>query len=621
MQSKRFLTGRRGTCALAAGLITCLTASTAFPEDIFVDADAGENGDGDAWATAYKYLQDALNEQGLGDDDIIWVAEGTYFVDQDDANPLGTGSRAATFDLVNLVEMYGGFDGTEIDIADRDPANNLTTLTGMINFAILTGECPVEDPPFDCVGDPEDETQSCFQDRPGEVGCEQRSCCEAVCEQDPACCLNEWDAICVGIATTKDCCGTAAHVVTAGSDITLDTVIDGFTISDGFAIVGGVGVTTDDGAGMIVFGSPTVSRCIFTNNYAADMGGGVAAFGVDKFPTFANCVFYNNSLPFFEFDAGDFGGGYASFKVNPTFTNCLFYDNQARESGGAIWVDANTCAPGITCGEVTLVNCTIVENTAEGIGNGNGGGIYSRRVSLTMDNCIVYDNDVDGVQDEDAQIFMDRGSDDIDYCCIEDLTDITGTGNIGDDPEFVAPVSNNYRLLSISPCINAGNTDDTIILDDLLDIDDNGEIFEAMPELDLMMRVQVIVDMGAYEFECESDCEWDLSGDFMVDPTDLIILLGLWGDPYGAADLIELLGAWGPCACAEGTTSASLQESFEDACLAWPADWNATKNALGTSEQDNYLCWLDHYLNHCNNSCFCTHSGDLDCSGDDPYDP
>ncbi len=43
------------------------------------------------------------------------------------------------------------------------------------------------------------------------------------------------------------------------------------------------------------------------------------------------------------------------------------------------------------------------------------------------------------------------------------------------------------------------------------------------------------------------DCAWDLSEDGTVNGTDLILLLGAWGDPYGTPDLIELLGAWGDC--------------------------------------------------------------------------
>ena len=54
-------------------------------------------------------------------------------------------------------------------------------------------------------------------------------------------------------------------------------------------------------------------------------------------------------------------------------------------------------------------------------------------------------------------------------------------------------------------------------------------------------------------------CPWDLNGNDVVNPSDLIILLGAWGtDPGGPpdfngdgvvnpTDLIELLGAWGPC--------------------------------------------------------------------------
>lgn len=29
--------------------------------------------------------------------------------------------------------------------------------------------------------------------------------------------------------------------------------------------------------------------------------------------------------------------------------------------------------------------------------------------------------------------------------------------------------------------------------------------------------------------------------------SDLILLLGSWGDPYGTEDLIAILANWGPC--------------------------------------------------------------------------
>ncbi len=55
---------------------------------------------------------------------------------------------------------------------------------------------------------------------------------------------------------------------------------------------------------------------------------------------------------------------------------------------------------------------------------------------------------------------------------------------------------------------------------------------------------------SAYLFDAAGipgKCPWDLNDDDLVGTTDLLLLLGSWGDPYGTADLIELLGNWGPC--------------------------------------------------------------------------
>ncbi len=46
---------------------------------------------------------------------------------------------------------------------------------------------------------------------------------------------------------------------------------------------------------------------------------------------------------------------------------------------------------------------------------------------------------------------------------------------------------------------------------------------------------------------CAQTCVWDLDDSGAVGTSDLIALLGAWGDPYDTADLIELLGNWGPC--------------------------------------------------------------------------
>ncbi len=79
---------------------------------IYVDANAPPGGNGQTWATAYKYLQDALYKPPSGGDQ-IWVAEGTYKPDQDEGGNVTAGSRYETFQLISGVAIYGGFAGGE----------------------------------------------------------------------------------------------------------------------------------------------------------------------------------------------------------------------------------------------------------------------------------------------------------------------------------------------------------------------------------------------------------------------------------------------------------------------------------------------------------------------------
>ena len=72
-----------------------------FAKVVYVDDNASTGGDGTSWASAHKYLQDALAGVAAGDE--IWVAEGTYKPDQG-AGKTG-GDRLTTFNLVNGVGM------------------------------------------------------------------------------------------------------------------------------------------------------------------------------------------------------------------------------------------------------------------------------------------------------------------------------------------------------------------------------------------------------------------------------------------------------------------------------------------------------------------------------------
>ncbi|MCK4701144.1 MAG: right-handed parallel beta-helix repeat-containing protein, partial [Bacteroidales bacterium] len=99
---------------------------------IYVKHDAGGGNDGTSWTDAYTSLQSAL-ENAIKDDS-IWVAAGTYYptVDKNGDPPLPAYLRTKTFQLVDSVSLYGGFDGTETNIEERDWKTNETILSGDI---------------------------------------------------------------------------------------------------------------------------------------------------------------------------------------------------------------------------------------------------------------------------------------------------------------------------------------------------------------------------------------------------------------------------------------------------------------------------------------------------------
>ena len=78
----------------------------------FVDANR-PGGTGRNWSQAFRYLQDALNNDQLQTGDEIWVAQGIYYPDRNATHPDGSGDKTRSFELKNKVRIYGGFEGNE----------------------------------------------------------------------------------------------------------------------------------------------------------------------------------------------------------------------------------------------------------------------------------------------------------------------------------------------------------------------------------------------------------------------------------------------------------------------------------------------------------------------------
>jgi hypothetical protein len=277
--------------------------------------------------------------------------------------------------------------------------------------------------------------------------------------------------------TTIDATGLVSSVVTCNTGEGATTIMEGFTITGGNGVRGG---------GMYnLYSSPTVTNCIFSSNMCIGGGGGMSNYGGTN-PTVTNCNFINNragdgggmmnvgSTPTvtncnFIGNTGYTGGGmnnYGSNSIvtnctfisntsggrgagmmnirssNPTVTNCKFSENWVVYTGGGMSNEEN-CNPIVT-------NCTFSGNTAAGYGStaGAGAGMCNGGSNPTVTNCILWNDTPNEIYNYDI-------TPTVTYSDVQQ--GYVGTGNIDADPMFTDALNGDYRLLSGSPCIDAGN--------------------------------------------------------------------------------------------------------------------------------------------------------------------
>lgn len=300
--------------SVAAGLAAICSAGAAESSRWHVNASAQSPQDGLGWKTAYSSLQSALEKAKDGDE--IWVAGGTY-------TPHAT-DRTVSFQLKKNVSVYGGFAGTETDLAQRDFRKNPTVLSGNIGR-----------------GDKTKNTATILKGADGAV----------------------LDGFTVSDAYATD--KPRMHLLP--SDIQKNDM--------------------EVGGGMRNFKvSPVVRNCIFKNNFSpkggavynvqdahasqaqfinveftgntAQIRGGAVSNDLGAMPIFINCRFTGNRC-------GDKGGAvYNDFAASPVLLNCLIQSNGAVSAGG-IGNDGGSSP--------LLVNVTITDNEASA---GFGGGLY-----------------------------------------------------------------------------------------------------------------------------------------------------------------------------------------------------------------------------------------------------
>ncbi|WP_162628116.1 choice-of-anchor Q domain-containing protein [Arcticibacterium luteifluviistationis] len=290
---------------------------------IYVKKDATGDNDGSSWANAYTDLQDAIDNHCGGLD--IWVAAGTYLptASPDD---ISTDPRDKSFHIGTDMKIYGGFNGTETALSQRDWESNVTILSGDFDGNdVVTGAG----------------SSLSFTN-------------------------NEENAI---------------HVLIT-ADLTTSSIIDGFTITKGNANVspGAIAYQSKNffgslGGGLYNFtSSPFITNTTFVNNNTAFNGGAMFNFGSS--PSITNSVFANNN-------ADRNGGGIYNEFSSPEITNTTFVNNNAVFKGGGIY---NAQFSPTIANTIFWENTQLGGNAVAGADISDNGSATNISYSLTQEN-------------------------------------------------------------------------------------------------------------------------------------------------------------------------------------------------------------------------------------------
>ena len=260
---------------LSTFFVAFLFFSAVYADTLYVNHAAVGNNDGTSWSDAYTDLRYALSQSQYGDQ--LWVAQGIYC-------PTTSTIRVFSFPLVNGVQVYGGFTGTENNLNDRDWENNITVLSGDIGVK----------------NDSSDNSYTV-------VYCA------------------------FGDSTTR----LDGFTITGGNanDTSLNQTITDHTKSGGGMYIRGISPDNDI--------RPQIVHCVFTHNTSTGYGGAVymesKANGAIS-AVFEHCLFSYNTASFYGGGIYKLGG---SLKYNTYIYDCTFIENYSGIYGGAIHIVNN----------------------------------------------------------------------------------------------------------------------------------------------------------------------------------------------------------------------------------------------------------------------------------------
>lgn len=311
------------------------TAWSAQAATIYVNQAAIGGNTGASWADAYTDYGTALEAATVGDE--LWVASGMYM-------PGAADSLFLT--LKNGVTVYGGFNGTETMLGERDIAANPT---------IFSGDLGTNDTPATFDSTRLDNAKHVFWI---EEGVDTTAILDGVVVQG-------------GQTADEDGPGNARRgggMLILGSPKILNT-----TFTDNKGYFGGGVCVRGEAAFDCIF-----RNCSFVGNYSDNKGGGLIVMNNSIEIEVSDCTFSNNL-------AEAEGGAIATLNGSPQIMNTTFTSNQAIEGGGAIATNSFS-----SNAVVRMDSCTFNNNGS----NANGGAYYGTQNAVGYFNNCNFENNI-----------------------------------------------------------------------------------------------------------------------------------------------------------------------------------------------------------------------------------
>ncbi len=314
--------------------------------------------------------------------------------------------------------------------------------------------------------------------------------------------------------------------IVCDSGETSNTVIEGFTVTDCWS---------EGGSAMRIYDtSPTVKDCVFSNNNSWWQGAVMVFYGS---PTFEGCTFRNNVVHDIWDEGEDDGGAiWAGSDASVTLSNCSFTENQSGRRGGAIYFKGS--------GLVALESCSFSLNASS-----RGGAVYLGSSDAYISNCTFDANNANVSNKLGGAIYLHNAYGSIDSCQF--------TNN---HAKYGGAIYNSNSTVVLANLEIHGNQA-TVLGGGI-------ETFGTFPNINnstICGNLPEQINGGwsddgdnIVEDVCAPACPSDISGDGVVNVTDILELLSSWGEPTPHADvnsdgivdvldLLELIGNWGAC--------------------------------------------------------------------------